>query len=122
MVTHLWEAGYASEDKNALMGYSIVILGADREVSFREDFNGTDVNEVKLRAMDFIINHHKLKTNPMASFKKGDLFSININGVDKHFVIEPTETEYNTPMIIGVSVDGADSLEIKHGKKINPCT
>lgn len=65
MITHLWEQGFGSEKPNELMGYRIKLMGVDRDASFEEVFEGTDVNEVKLRAINFIIQHHKLRATPL---------------------------------------------------------
>lgn len=62
MITHLWEVGFTSSDKNTEVDYRIEMVGVDRDDSFRQSFKGKDVNEVKLRAINFIIDHHKLKS------------------------------------------------------------
>jgi len=63
------------------------------------------------------INNQEVAQEQVYSFKKGDLFTVNINGVEKKFIIEPSETEWHTPIIKGASIDGAEYLEIQHAKK-----
>lgn len=66
MITHLWEVGSSTDITNpdAPLLYRIEIMGVDRDVSFRETFEEEDPIKTKLRVMDFIINHHKLKGKP----------------------------------------------------------
>lgn len=116
MITHLWELGYFSGDKAAPLEYGIEIMGVDRDVSFRESFKGIDVNEVKMKAMDFIIKHHKLKSK---TFNNGDLLTVGIGRVTKKFIIDQVNTDAGSPIINGTSIDGADKLSIEHAKKVN---
>lgn len=60
MITHLWELGTASMEENSRFGYRIEILGVDWEKrDFRKSIEGDDINEVKLKAFDFILNHYR---------------------------------------------------------------
>lgn len=58
MIDNVIDYGYCSE-KEPKMGYGIKITWHNEQQDSVETFSGSDVNEVLVNAMRFIIKHHK---------------------------------------------------------------